>query len=104
MPRWRTDDGSVFSMTNDEQQINTFKARKIEHRGVTLPPPKQELFDAMGVVMESAFKTNLLLNIDIDPALLNKESHGYMREAWSVVARTSYKYLALAAGAKVEDI
>ena len=69
-----------------------------------MPPPSQELFEKMGTVMESSFKTHLVLNMDIEPEVLLKKSPDFMKEAWSIVARTSYKYLCLASGAEVEDI
>ena len=84
--------------------LEAFKAERIKYEGVELPPPNMELFQKMGATMESEFKAQLVIALNIDPALLKDKAPKEMMEVWSTVARVAYKYIALSGGATTERI
>ena len=86
------------------KSMETFQPERIKWWEATLPQPKEKLFEDMGKAMESAFKAQVEISLNIDPKLLQHTTPESVRDIWTVVARMCYKYIAISGGAPTERI
>ena len=86
------------------KKLEAFQPERIKWRTANLPEPSLKLFEDMGKAMDNAFKTQIVLSLDIDPDKIKEQTPDRIQECWVSVARMSYKYLALAGGAERERI
>jgi hypothetical protein len=86
------------------KSMEAFQPERINWREANLPEPSEELFRELGRAMNTNFKAQMILSLNIDPKTLRSDIPKPVEECWTTVARMCYKYIALAGGASTERI